>query len=176
MFGLGVLADHILVCQSLSHHHFPALVVPPEKEDYFLCLLAMTLLSAMVWVLSLSLSLLILHGMHLVVSAHPCFLWVACHPSRTFPPKEPEHEPQNRFSPSPTARPCPLTSDSWLHHLLYWLGMGWWCLDLAYASFPCTSKICLLLTCSLWFGGLSTHFAAHPWFLMAWAIFWLLIL
>ena len=58
-----------------------------------------------------ALSLPILHGMHLVVPAHPCFLWVVCHPSRIFPLKEFEQEPQNRFSPLPTARPCLLTSD-----------------------------------------------------------------
>ena len=60
---------------------------------------------------ALSLSLLVPHGMHLVVPAHPCFLWVVCHLNRIFHPKEPEQEPQNRFSPLPTARPCPLTSD-----------------------------------------------------------------
>ena len=43
---------------------------------------------ATVWVLSLSLP--IPHGMHLVVATHPCFLWVVCYLSRTFPPKEPE--------------------------------------------------------------------------------------
>ena len=52
------------------------------------------------------------HGMHLVVQTHLYFFWTVCHPSRTFPPKESEQEPQNRFSPLPTARPCPLTSDS----------------------------------------------------------------
>ena len=58
------------------------------------------------------LSFSISHGLHLVVPTHPCFFWVACHSSRTFPPKEPEQEPQNRFFFSlPTARPYPLTHD-----------------------------------------------------------------
>ena len=58
-----------------------------------------------------ALSLSIPHGMYLVVPTHPCFFWVTCHLSRTFPPKEPEQEPQNRFFfyPLPTVRPCPLT-------------------------------------------------------------------
>ena len=36
-----------------------------------------------------------------------------CHSNRTFPLKEFEQEPQNRFSSLPTARPYPLTSDPW---------------------------------------------------------------
>ena len=36
------------------------------------------------------------------------------------------------------------------------------------------SKTCPL--CLPWSGGLSAHSAAHPWLLMAWAIFWFLIL
>ena len=57
-------------------------------------------------------SLSIPHGMYLVVPTHPYFFWVACHPSRIFPLKEHEQEPQNRFFFFfPTARPCPLTHD-----------------------------------------------------------------
>ena len=37
--SLGVLANHLLVCQLLSHHHLPVLAVPLVKEDYFVCLL-----------------------------------------------------------------------------------------------------------------------------------------
>ena len=55
-----------------------------------------------------ALSLSIPHGIHLVVPTHPCFFWVVCHPSRTFPPKEPKQECQNRFSHFPTTKPCPL--------------------------------------------------------------------
>ena len=55
-----------------------------------------------------ALSLPIPHGMHLVVPIHIYFFWTVCHPSETFPPKEPKQESQNRFSPLPTSRPCPL--------------------------------------------------------------------
>ena len=169
MSSLGVLADHLLVCQLLSHHHLHVLAVPLDKESYFVCLFAMTFLSAMMWVLSFSLP--IPHGMHLVVPTHSyLFGWYVILVGH-FSLKEPEQELQNRFSPFPTARPCLLTSNSWLHHLLYWLGTGWWCLSPTRASLPCISKICPLLTRSSWSGGLSTHSAAHSWLLMAWAIF-----
>ena len=95
MSGLGVLADHLLVCQSLSHHHLPMLAVPPDKEDYFVCLLAVAFLYATVRVLSLSLP--IPYGMHLVVPVHPCFLWVVCHPSKTFPLKSLSRNPKIGF-------------------------------------------------------------------------------
>ena len=58
-----------------------------------------------------SLSLSFPHGIHLVVPTHPYFFWIACHPSRTFPPKGSKQEPHNRFFPLPTAKPCPLTHD-----------------------------------------------------------------
>ena len=58
------------------------------------------------------------------------------------------------FSPLPTIKPCPPTFGSRLHHVLYWLGTGWWCLGLAHASFPCVSKIYLLVIRLPWFGGL----------------------
>ena len=52
--------------------------------------------------------------MHLEFPAHLCFFWVACHPSRTFPPKELGQEPQNRLPPSPHCQTTPfLTFDSW---------------------------------------------------------------
>ena len=51
--------------------------------------------------------------MHLVVSAHPYFLWMVCHPNRTFPPKEPEQEPRIGFPLSPPLDHAllPLTHD-----------------------------------------------------------------
>ena len=70
----------------------------------------MAFLSATVWVFSLPIP----HGMHLVVTNHPYFFWVICHPNRTFTPKELEQEPQNKLSPLPTTRPyhlLPLTHD-----------------------------------------------------------------
>ena len=48
------------------------------------------------------------HGMHIVVPTHPCFFWVACHLSRTFPPKELSKNPIIGFFPLPTTIPCPL--------------------------------------------------------------------
>ena len=45
--------------------------------------------------------------------------------------------------PSPhhqTTPPLPLTSDPWPHHVLYWLGTGWWPLGLARASLSNLSK------------------------------------
>ena len=52
--------------------------------------------------------------MHLKFLAHLCFFWVACHPSKTFPPKELGQEPQNRLPPSPHCQTTPfLTFDSW---------------------------------------------------------------
>jgi len=55
-----------------------------------------------------ALSIPISHGIHLVISTHFYFFWTVCHPNKTFPSKKPEQEPQNRFSPLPTTRPCPL--------------------------------------------------------------------
>ena len=45
--------------------------------------------------------------------------------------------------PSPhhqTISPLPVTSGTWSHHVLYWLGTGWWCLGLARASLSDMSK------------------------------------
>ena len=47
------------------------------------------------------------HSMHLVVPTQFCFFRVVCHPSRTFLPKEPEQEPQNRSFPSPHRQTMP---------------------------------------------------------------------
>jgi len=110
---MGILTDHLLVisCSATTtylcwlHHS-----LLPDKESYFVCLLAVAF-----YLLQCVRSLSIPQGIHLVIVTHPCFFWVACHPSRTFPPKEPEQEPQNRFFSLPTARPClllPLTHDS----------------------------------------------------------------
>ena len=52
--------------------------------------------------------------MHLKFLAHLCFFWVACHPSKTFPPKELGQEPQNRLSLSPYHQTTPsLTFNLW---------------------------------------------------------------
>ena len=95
-----------------------------------------------------ALSLSIPHGMHLVVPTHPYFFWTVCHPSRTFPPKEPEQEPHNRFSPLLTARPLPSYLWPITHHLLYWLDTSWWSLGLAGAQLLRVSKTCPLVCTS----------------------------
>ena len=105
---------------SLPTIYWSAVVQPPPltcanyaaplyqtKKAIFFCLLAVAFLPVTVCVLSLSLSLSIPHGMHLVVPTHPYFFWVTCHPSRTFPPKEPEQEPQDRFFSSPHCQIMP---------------------------------------------------------------------
>ena len=103
---LGVLLDYhwFVNCPAITTYlcwlrHSPS----SDKEDYFVCLFTVAFLSTIVWVFSLAIP----HGMHLVVQTHPYFFWVVCHPSKTFPLKEPEQEPQNRLSLLPTARPYP---------------------------------------------------------------------
>ena len=144
MSGLGVLTSHhwFVNCPTTTTYlcwlrHSPSM----DKEDYFVCLFIVVFLSTIVWVFSFSIP----HGMHLVVSTHLYFFQVVSHPSRTLPPKEFEREPQNRLSFLPTAKPyplLPLTHDS---PILYWLGIGWWCLGLARAPVLFMSKACLLL-------------------------------
>ena len=98
--GLSVAQPTPLTCASCATLHHQA-----KKTILSVCLLTFYSVGA--------LSLPISHGKHLVVPTHPCFFWAVCHPSRTFPPKEPKQEPQNRFSPLPTAKPYPLTFDPW---------------------------------------------------------------
>ena len=103
LFGLGVLIDHYWFV-------YASCVTPryqTKKTILFVCLPWHPYLLQCGYSLSLSIP----HGMHLVVLTHPYFFWEICHPSKTFPPKEPEQESQNRFSPFPTAKPCLLTSD-----------------------------------------------------------------
>ena len=75
--------------------------------------------------------------------------------------------------PSPhhqTIPPLPLTSGPWPHHVLYWLGTGWWCLGLARASLSDLSKSLL-----------AAHASAVTWRLFVciswpfmWAFLWFL--
>ena len=121
--------------QLFSHHHLPVLTVlltSTRQRRLFVCLLAIAFLPITVCVCSLSLS--ISHGMHLVVPTHPYFFWVACHPNRTFSPKKPEQESQNRFFSSPHRQTIPSYLWPMTYHLLYWLGTGRWYLGLAHAS------------------------------------------
>ena len=111
LFCLGVLADHhrsVSYSVSTTCLCWPCHSPSPDKEDYFIFFVCCGTLTC--YGVS-ALYLFIPHGMHLVVPTHSYFFWVVCHPSRTFPPKEPKQESQNRFSPLSTARPYPLTSD-----------------------------------------------------------------
>ena len=57
------------------------------------------------------------------------------------PPKRAWAGVANRyFSLSPPPNHTPFTSGPWPHHVLYWLGTGWWCLGLARASLSDMSK------------------------------------
>ena len=132
----------------------------------------MTFLSATVWVFSFySPSRYVLSG-----SNSFFLLLVVCLPSRTFPPKEFEQEPQNKLPFLPTARPYPLLPLTHGPPLLYWLGTNWWYLSLMCAPLPCMPKACLLLMRFPWPGGLSVRSTAHFWPLMAWTSFWAFIL
>ena len=74
---------------------------------------------------------------------HPYFFWAICHPSKTFPPKESKQEPQDRFSLLPTARPCPLTSDTWpTTSCISWVQAGdVWALHMLH-FYVCPKPIC----------------------------------
>ena len=105
---MGVLADHYqFVSRPAITTYLCWLCHQTKKTILFVCLSWHSYLLRC----GCSISLPILHGMHLMVPTHLCFFWAVCHPSKTFPPKEPEQEPQNKFSPFPTTRPCPLISD-----------------------------------------------------------------
>ena len=130
-----------------------------KKAILFVCL-SWLFLPVIVCVLSLSFP----HGMHLVVSTHPYFFWVACHPSRTFPPKEPEQEPHNRFFPSPHCQTMPFNPWPTTSYI------GWVQTGGAWVS--CVLHLLrVLLIHLLWSGDWSVHSAMHIWRLMAWVVF-----
>ena len=94
-------------------HHSPS----SDKKDYFFLFVCRgTLTCCSVDALSLSLS----HSMHLMVPTYHLFLLgdmlfqqdISPKKALARTPKQPQQEPQNRFSPLPTARPCPLTSNT----------------------------------------------------------------
>ena len=126
----------------------------------FVCL-PWLFLSITVCVLSLSFP----HGMHLVVPTHPCSFWVACHPSRTFPPKEPEQKPHNRFFPFPHRQTMP--SDPWpTTSYIGWVQAdGTWVLRMLHI-------LRLLLIHLPWSGDWFVRSAVHFWLLMVWVVFW----
>ena len=106
-----------------------------------------------------ALSLPIPHGMHLVVPTRPYFFWIVCHLSMTFPPKKLEREPQNRFSPLPTARPYLLTSDPWpITSCIGWVQAGdVWALHLLHSYVRLK-----LVPCSCVCYGLEAHLCILP--------------
>ena len=110
--------------------------------------------------------------MHLVVPTHPYFFWVTCHPSRTFPPKEPEQEPQDRFFSSPHRQTMPsLTSDPWpTTSYIGWVqASGTWVLRILHL-------FRLLLMHLPWSGDWSVRSTVHFWLLMVWVVFQSVIL
>ena len=122
-----------------------------DKENCFVCLFTMAFSSGKRWASFLT---TIPYGMHLVVPTHHFLFWVVCHPSKTFPPKKFEREPQNKLPLLPTVRPypyLPLTHDP---PLLYWLGTDWWCLALHVLHFCVCPK---LVCCSCICHGLEAH-------------------
>ena len=161
---MGVLADHLLVVNgsaTTTYLYWLCRSPLPDKEGYFFCLLAVAFLPVTMCVLSLSLSLSIPHGMHLVVPTHPYFFWVVCHPNRTFPPKEPEQEPQNRFFLfSPHRQTMP--SDLWpTTSYIGWVQVGGaWVSCVLHLLHP---PLLHLLCSGDWF----VRFAMHFWLLMA---------
>ena len=163
---MGVLADHLLVVSCSATTTYLCWLcrsLLPDKENYFVCLLAMTFLPITMCVLFL----FIPHSMHLVVPTHPYFFWVACYPSRTFPPKEPEQKPQNKFFPSPYRQTISsLTSDPWPTTSY----IGWvqasdaWVLRVLHL-------LCLLLMHLSWSRDWSILSVVHFWLLIAWVVF-----
>ena len=121
-------------------------------------------------------SLPIPHGMHLVVPTYHYFFWAVYHLSRTFPPKEPKWEPQNRLSSLPTARPYSLLPSTYDPPFPVLVGYK------LVMSGPCacsTSVYVHNLSAAYAFAWSRDSFAhpvAHPWLLMLWAIFWFPIL
>ena len=148
--------DHPLICRLPSHHHFPVLAVPhsiPRQKSFVLLSYSSWHSHPdKSWVFSLTNS----YGMHLMTLAHLSLFWVACHPSRTFPPKRLKREPQNRLPLLPITRLHPLLPLTHGPLLLYWLGTSRWCLSLMCAPLPCESTACLPFMRLPWLGDLSS--------------------
>ena len=89
-----------------------------------------------------------------MIPAHLCLFWLVCHPSRTFPPKKLEREPQNRLPTSPHRQTTPsLTSDPWPTALVLarykWVGLSLMRALLLYKSISCLVFMCLPLPVGL---------------------------
>ena len=151
---MGVLLDHPLVYQLPSHHHLPVLAMPHPitRQRTLFCFLVHRGIPIQIRVG------ILFHyppSMHLVIPTHLFLFWVICHPSRIFPQKSLSGNPRIGFPLLPTAKPYPLLPLTHYPPLLYWLGIGWWCLSHVRAPLLCVSKTCLLLMRLLWPGGLS---------------------
>ena len=143
----------------LTYAGCAALLCQIKKAILLICLLWLFLLVT-VCVLSLSIP----HGMHLVVPTHPYFFWVTCHPSRTFLPKKPEQEPQNRFFPSPHRQTMPF--DPWpTTSYIGWVQAGGVWIS---RVFHLLHSLLIHLSCSRY---CSIRSVVHFWLLMVWVVF-----
>ena len=82
-------------------------------------------------------------SMHSTVPSQIAYFGWSIIPAGRTSQKRFEQGPKMDLFPSPhhqTTPPLPLTFDPWPHHVLYWLGTGWWRLGLARASFSNLSK------------------------------------
>ena len=82
-------------------------------------------------------------GMHPTVTPQTCLFWWSIIPAGRTSQKGLCRSRKIDLFPSPhhqTIPHLPLTSGPWPHHILYWLGTGWWCLGLARAFLSDMSK------------------------------------
>ena len=81
------------------------------------------------------------YGMHQVVPACIYLFWEKCHPSKVFPQKKPQQEPQNKLLFSPPPNPTSLNPLTEGPSPMYWLGTSRW--------YPgpcaCVTTICVCL-------------------------------
>ena len=111
MFGVGVLAGHLLVISGSATTTYQCwLCRSPllDKEGYFVCLLVVAFLPVTVCVLSLSLSLMACTWWFQLILTF--FRWHVVL-ARHFPQKSLSKNPRIGFFPLSTARLCPLTHD-----------------------------------------------------------------
>ena len=161
---MGVLADHLLVIGGSTTTTYLCWLCCsplPNKEGYFVHLLAVAFLLVTVCVLFLSLSLmactwwfqLILtsFGWHVVPAGH-------------FPQKSLSKDPRIGFFPFPPTRPCPLTHDPPLP-ILAGYRLVVFGSRVCFTFFVYCSCICRDLEIGL------VHSAVHFWFFMAWDVF-----
>ena len=173
MSCLGVLADHHwFVSHSVTTTYLYWLCQSPslDKEDYFVCFFVVALLPAMMWVLSLSLSLMVCTlWFQLILISFGRYVISVGH----FPQKSLSRNPRIGFPLSllPDHTLLPLTCDPPLPVLVgYRLVMFRPCACSTFVyvqNLPAAFAVVWRLMCT---------FTAHLWLLMAWAIFWFLIL